>query len=265
MRTIPKLALAVAAATALAGSAQAQNSPFAPGDVILGFTTSTSTGDLVIDLGSLSQVGIGVPGGATTDLITGGQAGFTGTGLANALTLNGLSQNVTWGVVTGLKVNALNSHYYATVPHGAAAPPFSGVNPGGAIAAIGTAGAAVDGTATPANSGVVDPTAALGGSFTEAITSGSVNSFKTSAKFNPTTSTGTTGAYSSVEDLWLINQINGVFSEAFAGTFTLGFNGTTANTLTFTAAVPEPGTYGLFAGAGLLALSLRRQLTRKAN
>jgi hypothetical protein len=63
------------------------------------------------------------------------------------------------------------------------------------------------------------------------------------------------------EDLWYNSKGTGWVLE---GTFTLDVSGATP-TLTFaTVSVPEPTTYGIAAGLGLLVLSLRRQFSKKA-
>jgi hypothetical protein len=75
------------------------------------------------------------------------------------------------------------------------------------------------------------------------------------------------------------NLVNGVITETLTGysqasltgarvattlgTITIDANADSWNFTGAAAAVPEPTTYGLLAGAGMLALSLRRQFTRK--
>ena len=94
------------------------------------------------------------------------------------------------------------------------------------------------------------------------------NSFQTDWATLTTTSTG-----SDVFDALGNYNVNGtqgsqlflLTGAAFSGDatqdsyFTLGTDGV----LQYGAAVPEPGTYGMVAGAGLLALSFRKQLRRK--
>jgi hypothetical protein len=76
---------------------------------------------------------------------------------------------------------------------------------------------------------------------------------------------GVISSSSIVLDLWQDNRSGstGQTGWFFDGFFTLTFTGPNSETLTFTP-VPEPGTYGFVAGAGLLALCLRRQLVGKS-
>src|SRR5262249_44719333 len=75
---------------------------------------------------------------------------------------------------------------------------------------------------------------------------------------NPMTSSLSGGVFSL--DLFRATQANGVFS--FYGTLSLNLSGTSFGiTYDPVSAVPEPSTYGLLAGAGLLVVALRRKLS----
>jgi hypothetical protein len=69
-----------------------------------------------------------------------------------------------------------------------------------------------------------------------------------------------------VEDLWSVTRPStaAISSWVYDGAFTIDFTGASPS-LIFSAptAVPEPTTYGILAGAGLLVVTLRRHLTRK--
>jgi hypothetical protein len=66
-------------------------------------------------------------------------------------------------------------------------------------------------------------------------------------------------------DIWSTTDANGINSFTYTGDAQITLNGSTATVVWDpVAAVPEPSTYGLFAGAGMLLVGLRRQFSRKA-
>lgn len=257
MNTMKKtlgVAAAVVTAVALSSTAQAQ---YNSGDLVLGFTTSASTGDLVINLGATSSDTWLTAGSGTTDLVSGGEVGYSKSTFVTALSANGLSLNsLTWGVVGGYYNNANNAGVYVTSTSKPSVPTTYGFP----TSAIDTAGNVINGSSTPANTAVVDPTQGNGNSWKEAIVS-TTGSSLTGTYLNPTTTTSSSfssgTSYETIE-LYSSIQKSGVSTLTDLGYFTLGSDGS----FTFTA-VPEPATYGLLAGLGVLAVSLRRQLGRK--
>src|SRR5215510_13151042 len=93
MKHTTKLALSAFALAAAVSSAQAQ---YSSGDLLLGFNTAASTGDLIINLGN----GNSLVSGGTRNLNS--VIGLTPAQLVTALNANGLSlNNLNWGVVGG--------------------------------------------------------------------------------------------------------------------------------------------------------------------
>lgn len=251
MSNITKMAVAAMAAGVLAGSAQAQLvSQFTMNQdqLLLGFTTPTSTGDLVIDLGTATQVGVG--GGSTVDLNNSGNVGLTPSGLVTELTgLFGGMGGLSFGVVGGHSTSANNNAIFSTVADGSSAPVLGAV--GTLNSAANTVGVQIDGSGSPANQQIVNPTQGNQISWTEQI--GSPNSLWQKNGTSPDTATPATFTSGSVvEDLYA--KVDGV--EAMEGTITLSANG---NVVFAPAVVPEPGTCAL-AVLGLLAFGLRRRL-----
>jgi len=256
MKRINKMALAAIAATALAASAQAQ---YISGnnDLLLGFTTTASTGDLAIDLGSFSSLPSGV------DLNTSGNTGFgSDAALKTALGQNGLSLNsLIWGVVGGNAGNAPASYnIYSTVAHGVAFPHLPAAGIPIAMGDVDTLGLSI----TSGRSAIVDPTLGNGNSVTEVMHNAGGSALLQTDWTDPTTTTSGTfssgGTQYAVEDLYY--QQKGQVGGTLEGTFTLGSDGSFVYNAV---AVPEPATFGLLGGFGLLLLALRRQFARKAS
>lgn len=140
-----------------------------------------------------------------------------------------------------------------------------GVNP--SKANIGSAGAVVSGTITFGSNVATSD----GNSFTSAIAKDS-----TTAGTNPNNFTGNLGIAADplqhmtgstiTLDLWKDTVVTSTTLSGwvYQGSFTFDLSGANPS-LIFDAAtpVPEPSTYGLLGGAGLLALSLRNQFRRK--
>ena len=256
MKNSTKLILA-AVALAAAASAQAQ---YTPGNnkLLLGFSTATSTGDLVIDLGSFSSLPSGV------DLNTSGNTGFGSdaallTALENVHLGNGSVNSLIWGVVGGNGNNAPTSYnIYTTVAHGTTYPHINAANIPNAVADVDTLGLSI----ASGKSVVVNPLALNGNSVTEIMHNAGGTAALQADWTDPTTTTsatfGNSGTQYAVEDLYY--QQKGQVGGTLEGAFTLGSDGSVVWNAT---AVPEPTTYGLLAGLGVLALSLRRHLTRK--
>jgi hypothetical protein len=218
-------------------SAQAQ---YAPGDLIVGFT-SGSGNDLVYDIGTFSSL----VNGETFSL---NSAITTTAGHANLNNLN-------WGVVGAQNVLGVRTAY-STVPHGQTTAPanINGSTAFNTVAtAVNTIGQFI--TSGPAGTDAASDAASWNG---ETIVGGGGTYFNVYGSATPNNPNSTTPASftsgSIVEDVYGVQANNSAGN--LLGTFTFDSTGT----LTFnTVAVPEPSTYGLLAGLGLLALTVRRQ------
>jgi len=220
--------LLAAAGLAVVTSAQAATYN---GDLLVGFTSGTGN-DLVYDLGSFAS------------LVNGEQwhLGATGLNLLSAYNLN----TVQWGVVGNNLLNLNNRTLYTTFGstpvslNGSQGNAVNG-NVGAIYGSFGTAGAGQSASIPSgnANSWATETTSVAPGNTY-------INNFE-----NP----NTTGLSSITFWTEHVNQsaVQGLdFSLDSTGTLTYG-----------TVAVPEPTTYGLIAGAGLLAVSFRNQFRRK--
>ena len=229
---IKTLVLAAIAATAAVGSAQAQQSlggTYVLGDLVAGFTTGSGT-DLILNLGLES----GLANGQSWDI-----SSLVGSSLPSNF---GNLSTVEWGVV-----GAAGANFFGTgLP-----TPINGVSALNAVKTqiSGLGSGFVGGFRTAAAS------TAGNGSWNNGTVVGGTSTFK-GQYYNPNmTGTGTANLYSVANNNTGKVQLN-------PGTWTLSIVGGD-DILTYgSAAVPEPATYGLLAGVGLLALSLRRQMAR---
>jgi len=223
-----KGALLAGITAAAISSAHAQ---YSQGDAVVAFTTGTGN-DLIYDLGSESS------------LFNGEQ--FS---LGSFLTGNlALANNPTWAVVAVANNNIYTSYLDPSSP----APSVSGFNGvKGSINQIGnniTTGSGIGAFATP--------TAATQYSF-----------YYDNNPANPDPSilaqdyinvgTAFSGA-SQVEDFWAADKFGDSATQSGLQNWTLASDGT------LTYGVPEPTTYALFTGAGLMMLAVRRFFTRTA-
>jgi len=234
---------ALLAALGLAAVASANAAAYTPGDLLVGFTTASGN-DLIFDLGSESSVINGTASYAALDSLL---ASTYGTSLSG----------VSWGVI-GNTANSLTARtIFTTTVQGTVPNTITGNGAFGkentvalALAANGPSGALTVGqSATPAASSDTSwYTETLNGK----LTTDYINAYE-----NPNVVGATSADFSSV----LFDGSDPVL----LGDFTLGSVGSN-DTFTFTAAgssVPEPSTYGLIAGAGLLIISLRNKFSRK--
>jgi hypothetical protein len=224
------------------------------GDLILGFT-STHGNDYIVDVG----MPILTPGAHTTF------ANGTGNGFIDASAIAQVQSTV-----PGMFAGAISSDFgagttpprvFTTTAHGAAPP-----NPLSSAGAVNAASSIVSSLSegVQASSGqaswqtIIAKSASLPGT-------SNPNNFVTqlggqTAGVNPL---HTFVSSILVEDVWneTLTPSGGLTPWQFLGVLTMDLSGSSPNVF-FDAAspVPEPGTYGVLAGLGLLALSLRKQL-----
>ena len=233
---------------AMAGMAlmiDAAHAQYNAGDLVVGFTSGAGN-DVVYDLGQFGTFTDGKTWNLFSSL-TSAPGGY-----AN---LNGLN----WGVVgaqsTGLSTSLKT--VYSTVPHGQSSVPVGIPNTStynGIATSVNTIGQFI----ISGNAGIdqaSDPASWNG----ETIVGGSGTFFNNYGSATPNDPNSTTPAsFTSgavIEDLYGV-KANGT-AASLLGTVTFDSTGP----LTFNAvAVPEPATYGVLAGLGLLALCVRRQL-----
>ena len=253
------MALAVGAAM-VSQAAQAAS----PGDLVLGFSDNdflTPAQDYIVDLGNagaLLSAAQNAPS-LTIDLTSGynfnvGTFDTAFSGDAGAL------NNVNAGVVGGQQTVGLPKTIWATTLGGSGAPANLGsgtlINSGANV----VQGITQYGIIASAQAGSFSANVAVD-PYTAGTASGS-DDFTDLTGANPL-NTLTGGILS--EDLYVdVRPASGAGSWAEVGTFNFNLNNTSSDVMTFTASsVPEPSTYELLAGAGLLALVFRRQLSRK--
>jgi hypothetical protein len=220
---------------------------YVPGidQLLLGFTTPTSTGDLVVDLGTPASIGVG--GSNTVDLIANGNVGTNAAAFkAKLVSLYGSVNSMSWGVVGGHQSGPTNAAIYSTVTNGAAPP--SRLGDFGVAFYIDTAGFTIDGSFAPTNQAVVDPTLNNGNSWSEIISPGVSLYCFAQNYYDPDTKTRSsfgTGVNYAREDLYLSTRYSS--GPVLQGTFTLGSDGS----FTFTPAsgVAAPSATTLAASA----------------
>jgi hypothetical protein len=230
MKNSKNIIIFAMAAAASAVTAQAQ---YANGDLLIGFTSSSSTQDTVFDLGAASSI----------------LASSTSLDLSSSISLPELTSsfgnlnNLSFGII-----GAGSGKVYSTVTSPGTLSGVSAYNT--VFVTVLNAGSAVDGSGSPANSAVVDRTVGYGNSWTEAVT-GSGNTF-VKAYGDPMSTTPSSFTSGTVlENLYLTK--NDGSAPVLEGTFALGSSGS----LSFTP-VPEPGMLSFLAGLGILSVGFRR-------
>jgi len=253
-RLVKSAAFVMSAALLSQAAAHAQANLYAtPGDLILGFVGGTASTDYIVDLGQPnltpgSHTSLSNPNFTSAALSA---AGFSSVSGANA------------GVVSSDLGAGGNPYVYLSTAHGS--HPAVGTSSSGQIGAGSgiVSSLAMDSTLTATISTTDPQNTAWSEIIARSPTVGGTavpGNFAFQMGDNPmTTISGTT----LVEDIWNSTTTPGAYH--LLGTLTVNFGG--ANPVaTFDAvtAVPEPSTYGLIAGAGLLLVSLRRQFSAKS-
>jgi hypothetical protein len=256
MHHLTKKALFALAGMALVSSAKAQYTPN-NNDLLLGFTSSSSSADLVIDLGTPSNIGVG---------------GTTVVGLGGDLSLNQL--NTLFGSLNNLETGVVGASFgnvYSTVfrngpdnfasPNSLSPPPLIGNSTIGNQARlnVNTAGSDI----TSGNQAVVAHGDGTEWSAQINPASGSkvLNAF--AINYNNPDSVTPANFVSSGGFLYEDLYVSTTTSETYLGYFSLSSGAGLSFTPAATVA-PEPSSYALFgAAAGLSLLSIRRKFSLK--
>jgi hypothetical protein len=244
-------------AASVAAAAQAARAQIAPGDLLLGFTSPTASTDYVVDLGQ----------------------GFSSTSVTHLGSHIDLAQFTTGGAfpggINGVSVGALfgsggsgAAGDYAAVSllrlGGAGSPGFAGTE----SAPKTPSGGAFVSAAANAGNGITlgFPAPGASSSFTFNSTELNPGTFANNLQLDPrSVVSGSTIELDLFESTRLapVGRSTPASAFDFAGSLTIDFSGASP-VVDFTpaTAVPEPSTFSLIAGAGLLLISLRRQLSR---
>jgi hypothetical protein len=240
----------------LGGAIIASQSAFGqltPDDLYFGFQNQAGgdTADYIINLGAASGI---VGQSSVVDL----SSDFS---LGNFNTVLGASSSMFGGVIGANNSDSPSDVYLTQLRSGGAGTPAVA---GSTLAATLTRGqdnstyAAISSLNNPAaGTGVLDASKSWENQVEPTLTSGT---FYGITGLNPDSSVSSSSIL--YEDLWETSSSSQLGGKSFnyLGYFTLDLTGDGGQVLTFTAtAVPEPATY-VIVGAGMLLLSLRRQL-----
>jgi hypothetical protein len=212
-------------ALALAGAATASQAASYNNDLIIGFSSTTGN-DLLYDIGSFNSLADGERWNLSSVL-----SGY------NLSTVN-------WGVIGNTASSGTSRVLYSTFN---SPPATAGQSRGNQV---NNADVALYSNFATAGAGqFASPDSTTDNSWNRQTLNPTLGTQYLNAWENPNT------VGSSSISLWSVNADNA--TESLSGTFSLD----NSDTVTFTV-VPEPSTYGLFAGAGLLAVCLRNQFRR---
>jgi hypothetical protein len=248
MKQLTKLLLSSAGALLVTQAVHAQTvgDVALPGDLILGFA-GNGANNFILDLGQFSA----------------GHTDLSSAVSSSALAVAGYSTfnaSVFAGVVGGDVGLDPTTFVFGSRAHNAGAPP----NP-------------------PSGGGVGNASGIVTGLAIGAVANSAANSWNSTIAVNPTTAgTANPGNYVNVmgglfnplqafgangilqEDVYKITGGGSLGTWQLLGTLTMNFSNPNSPSVAFDtpAAVPEPSTYGLLAGMGLLLVALRRQVAR---
>ena len=250
------LALALAATSAHAQSIASIGSlnSEADGDLLLGFTSSTASSDLVFDLGQSTLFGTAANGGTLTPGSTYTVAAFDSnavTDLTTAVTSLGFNSSTQWAVLGG-NSNATNNPVWITNSTGAHLTTNNNqaANAGSLDTLAGETSNSGGGTLVSSVDGIFGSK--------DFYSQSSTNVGSTYP--NVSQAVGSSGSTSLV--LWqLAGTSSGSAAGVDLGTFTLNAS---THVLTFTAyqAIPEPSTYAAILGALTVGFVLVRRRSR---
>jgi PEP-CTERM motif len=225
---------------AAVSTAQAQ---YSSPDLILGFTGGNAGSDVLFDIGTSSQIGVGSTPGTITDLSSSlslsllnnnGYSSLAGKSLGVIGYQSGTSAGIYSTVAPGYTPNTVGNK-----------SAFNGIS-----LTIDDTGSLIDGTGSPANSSVASTSNP--NSWNMNVANPGANTFYNDYGNPDITLTGGTD----VANLYLAKDDASAPKEV--GYFTLS----PSEQLTFTSVgVPEPSTTALFAVSGLLAFAFRRHFS----
>ena len=260
MRKLIKSLLAGSVAVAVMGLAQAQAGfTYTQGDLLIGFRTASGANDLVADIGRVA----GYDFRSSSFSYTPGVA----TALSQFSTLN--PNSINGGNTVGLYFSvigdtAANSLYLTktrtgTLPGNYWSKGAETAWATGSGDSFGTVGAQIEsvgvntgnyGTDTAVNN-VRTESHTLSGGYTASVTGNLGGTWTGSVEQN--FGSGKTAIYSDLFEINPNDTADGLTT--YLGYFTVASSGAVSFT-----AVPEPGTFGILAGVGVLLMSVRRQL-----
>ncbi len=271
------LAVLTGVALVAASQAQAQLTTFNDNDLLLNFRNShTDAGnDVEVDLGQVSSflTTVAALPGQTAVLDSG--TGITGTaGYAAQFTVSSLTTAVGPVSQVGMSAAADNNlsggttlwlSRVITSGQGASAqgPTTAQGNVGGSILLIGAEaggyGDSAESTLPGSVNGAIGPDANANSYHALAQGGGSPDVINYAGYLSGTATEATPSAGAVYEALWT-TPATGTGTPAYDGYFTFQTDGEVDFSEGTLSAGPEPSTYGLIAGVGLLALAFRRQL-----
>lgn len=265
-----KFSKAAIVAAGLALASQSVHAGTTPGDLIIGFngfSVSGNASDYIADLGAASTI---IAGGPNEDL----SAPLASSGLTAS---SGLNAGVVGGFSTG-SITKIPTLFTTTLRLG-----------GGSYTSAGTETAPDN---VSARNNMVNAAAIANGMTPGSVLSSDTASFSSTISLKPATDGsgnqsfvnylyggGASGSVNNqdsplanfggsstiVEDLWenaFSSSANPNGAWTYEGDITINLSGSTPVVTFDAASVPEPTTYGMIAGGGLLLLALRRQFVR---